>query len=235
MKTLINFVTASLGDNIAFSIYADVYQKKYGGLVYVKTVWHNILHSDNPNVFFVNKDYEDSFDVIKDIYFKFQEGPMQKIICETLDLEYQEIKPLLKEITKHKFNKKKKYICISVHSTSQMKYWNDNGWKKVVSYLKSLGYDVYVIDKHELFGEKGKWNKIPNGAINETGDYPIEYRIEQIKNCDFFDSLKVNCEIHHIFSLSYLIFSIYLKNKIIKHFWYLICYLFFALSSWVSG
>jgi autotransporter strand-loop-strand O-heptosyltransferase len=70
-----------------------------------------------------------------------------------------------------------------------MKYWNDSGWKKVVSYLKSLGYDVYAIDKHELFGEKGKWNKIPNGAINETGDYPIEYRIEQIKNCDFFVGL----------------------------------------------
>lgn len=187
--TLINFISNSLGDNIAFSVYADLYQKKYGGLVYVKTIWNNILHSNNCNVFFVNKDYENSFDIIKNIYFKFQEGPMQKIICETLDLEYQEIKPFLKEITKYKFSKKKKYVCISVHSTSQMKYWNDNGWKKVVSYLKNLGYDVYAIDKDEIFGEKGKWNKIPNGAINETGDYPIEYRIEQIKNCAFFIGL----------------------------------------------
>ena len=49
MKTLINFITHTLGDNIAFSIYADAYQKKYGGLVYVKTKLHNILFSDNPN------------------------------------------------------------------------------------------------------------------------------------------------------------------------------------------
>ena len=38
----------------------------------------------------------------------------------------------------------------------------------------------------ELFGIKNKWNKIPEGAINETGNYPIDYRIQQIKNCNFF-------------------------------------------------
>jgi hypothetical protein len=59
MKTLINFVTQSMGDNIAFSIYADIYQKKYGGQVYVKTIWNNLFYSENPNVFFVNTSYED--------------------------------------------------------------------------------------------------------------------------------------------------------------------------------
>ncbi len=42
MKTLINFVTHSLGDNIAFSIYGDAYQKKYGGQVYIKTKFYMI-------------------------------------------------------------------------------------------------------------------------------------------------------------------------------------------------
>jgi autotransporter strand-loop-strand O-heptosyltransferase len=190
MKTLINFVTQSMGDNIAFSIYADIYQKKYGGQVYVKTIWNNLFYSENPNIFFVNPSYEDSFDTQKDIYFKFQEGPMQKIICDALDLEYEEIKPILQETSKYNFNKKKKYVCISVHSTAQMKYWNNNnGWKKVVGYLKSLNYDVYVIDKDEVFGTKEKWNNIPNTAINETGGYPIDYRVVQIKNCDFFIGL----------------------------------------------
>ena len=85
---------------------------------------------------------------------------------------------------------KKKYVCISVHSTSQMKYWNNSvGWQKVVRYLKKMNYDVYVIDKDEMFGLKGKWNKIPDGAINETGNYPIDYRVQQIKNCSFFIGL----------------------------------------------
>jgi autotransporter strand-loop-strand O-heptosyltransferase len=190
MKTLINFITQSMGDNIAFSVYADLYQKKYGGQVYVKTIWNNLFYSENPNVFFINPSYEDSFDVQKDIYFKFQEGPMQKIICDALNLQYEEVKPILQEKTKYNFNKKKKDVCISVHSTAQMKYWNNNnGWKKIVGYLKSLNYDVYVIDKDAVFGTKEKWNSIPDAAINETGSYPIDYRVAQIKNCAFFIGL----------------------------------------------
>jgi autotransporter strand-loop-strand O-heptosyltransferase len=190
MKTLINFITKSLGDNIAFSIYADAYQKKYGGQVYVKTIWNNLFYSENVNVFFVNPSYQDSFDIQKDIYFKFQEGPMQKIVCDALNLEYEEVKPILQGKTKYNFNKKKKYVCMSVHSTAQMKYWNNNnGWKKIVGYLKSLNYDVYVIDKDAVFGTKEKWNNIPDAAINETGSYPIDYRVAQIKNCAFFIGL----------------------------------------------
>jgi autotransporter strand-loop-strand O-heptosyltransferase len=77
-----------------------------------------------------------------------------------------------------------------VQSTAQMKYWNhNNGWKKVVRYLKDLNYDVYVIDKYDNFGINGHYNKIPEKAFNETGDYPIEYRIQQLKNCSFFIGL----------------------------------------------
>lgn len=190
MKTLINFVTHSLGDNIAFSIYGDAYQKKYGGQVYIKTKWYFLFYSDNPNVFFIDVDCEGTYDVIKDICFIFREGPMQKIACDALGLEYEELMPLINTASKHTFNKKKKYVCISVHSTSQMKYWNNNaGWRKVVRYLKKLNYDVYVIDKDELYGLKDQWNKIPDEAINETGNYPIDYRIQQIKNCSFFIGL----------------------------------------------
>jgi autotransporter strand-loop-strand O-heptosyltransferase len=187
MKTLINFITHSLGDNIAFSIYADAYQKKYGGQVYVKTKWHFLFYSDNTNVFFVDVNYEDIFDIVKDVCFIFREGPMQKIACDALGLDYQELIPLINTTSRHSFNKKKKYVCISVHSTSQMKYWNNPvGWQKVVRYLKKLNYDVYVIDKYQEFGIKEKFNKIPEDAINETGDYPIDYRVQQIKNCSFF-------------------------------------------------
>lgn len=187
MITVIEFVTNALGDNIAFSPYADLYQKKYGGKVYVKTAWYKILYSENTNVYFIDK----NFDIISDkkilIEFKFVNMPMQKIVCDQLELDYQEVLPLIKQNNKFSFNKKKKYVCIAIQSTSQMKYWNNSkGWNKVVRFLKKSGYDVYAIDKDEVFGTKEKWNKIPDGAINETGNYPIEYRIQQIKNCEFF-------------------------------------------------
>ena len=43
-----------------------------------------------------------------------------------------------------------------------------------------------------IFGNKGKWNKIPNGAINETGDYPIEYRIRKINDDDYELDIKID-------------------------------------------
>jgi len=190
MITVLEFVTNSLGDNIAFSPYADLYQKKHGGKVYVKTKWYKIFHSDNSNVYYVDKSFDIKYDNIIYIDFEFVNKPMQKIICDVLDLEYEEHIPKIKTSNKYSFSKKKKYVCISVQSTAQMKYWNNSkGWDKVVRFLKKNGYDVCVIDKDSVFGTKEMWNKVPAGAINETGDYPIEYRIQQIKNCDFFIGL----------------------------------------------
>lgn len=187
MVTIINFTTHALGDNIAFSPYADIYQKKYGGMVYVKTKWHGILKSNNTDVQFVNVDFQHKDAKTIDVSFIFQRGPIQKQICDQLGIEYTEIIPRVEGNNKYTFKKKKKYVCIAVQSTSQLKYWNDSsGWDKTVKYLKDKGYDVYCIDKNEIFGTKEKWNRMPVGARNETGEYPIEYRIEQLKGCEFF-------------------------------------------------
>lgn len=189
MKILLNFITESLGDNIAFSAYADAYQKKHNCDLYVKTVWSNIFQTDNDKVHFISSIGQEVFDKQIDIEFEFVDKPLQKIICDKLDLDYKEVVPRVKTETGQKFEKKKKYVCISTHSTAQMKYWTDGGWDKTVKYLKNLGYDVYAIDKYKVFGSDQKRNKIPIKALDETGDYPIEYRIEQIKNCDFFIGL----------------------------------------------
>lgn len=190
MTTVINFSTDALGDSIAFSPYAEEYQRIHGGYVYVKTKWCNILKSNNSNVYFVDSNVEIKYDKYFEIHFHFKNVPMQKLACDQLGIEYREILPSIKESNKYKFNKKKKYVCISVQSTSQLKYWNNStGWDSVVKYIRELGYDVYVIDKDEVFGSKEKWNNIPKKAFNETGNYPIEYRIDQIKNCSFFIGL----------------------------------------------
>jgi autotransporter strand-loop-strand O-heptosyltransferase len=187
MVTIINLVSHALGDNIAYSPYGDVYQQRHGGKVYVRSKWHFLFRSNNPNVEFVNIDFQHDGAVVKDVEFVFTRGPIQKQICDQLGLEYHEIIPTVVGNGKHTFNKKKKYVCIAIQSTAQLKYWNtNNGWDKVVKYLKDKGYDVYCIDKDEVFGINGRWNRMPIGARNETGNYPIEYRIEQIKNCEFF-------------------------------------------------
>jgi len=125
-----------------------------------------------------------------DIYYRHGECPIQKSICEDLNIDYKEIFPFIKTNNDYDFQKRKKYVCISTQSTSQMKYWNNPvGWRKTVRYLKNLGYDVICIDRYKSFGSDGKMNEIPDDAIDETGDHSIEYRIEQIKNCEFFIGL----------------------------------------------
>lgn len=81
----------------------------------------------------------------------------------------------------------KKYICISIQSTSQFKYWNhDNGWETLITRINSIfDYDVYVIDKYKSFGTSEKMNYIPTNAIDKTG-LPIEKTIKLLKNAEMF-------------------------------------------------
>lgn len=185
--TLVNIVTRALGDNIAYMPYMDLYQQKVGGKLYVKTAWKNLFQIDNPNVELVDTDFQYPGIEQIDVRYIYQETPIQKTPCDALGLEYRELRPKIKYEKKYNFNKKNKYVCLSIQSTLQMKYWNlNNGWEKIIKWLKQKGYDVYCIDKYDVFGAKEKWNHIPKGAYNETGEYPIEYRVEQIKNCEFF-------------------------------------------------
>ena len=78
-----------------------------------------------------------------------------------MGLNYTEIKPKTIKLSEYKFDKP--YICIAIHSTAQSKYWNNpTGWQELVDYVKSNGYDVYLLSKEED-GYMG--NKHPDGVI----------------------------------------------------------------------
>jgi autotransporter strand-loop-strand O-heptosyltransferase len=184
---ILDIYTRALGDNIAYFPYIDLYQKKTGYKLYVRTAWKNLFKNENPNVELVDVDFQYEGAEVLVLPYIFKETCIQKTACDILGLEYKELKPEINHEKKYNFNKKNKYVCLSMQSTLQMKYWNlNNGWEKIIKWLKQKGYDVYCIDRDEIFGSKEKWNHMPKGAYNETGNYPIEYRIEQIKNCEFF-------------------------------------------------
>ena len=103
-----------------------------------------------------------------------------------LGLKHKEVKPKI-DIHNKERNIQGKYVCISVHSTSQCKYWNNpEGWNKTVSYLNELGYKVVCIDRQSSFGNDTVRNDIPEGVINKTGDFPLQERITDLYNCEFF-------------------------------------------------
>jgi len=231
MTELVEFVSQSLGDNIAWSPYCYEYQKATGKKLFVKTRWAELFEDIEDRVKFLPCQTIHQFHTTKETHpnglpellGKGPEGeridwrsqitqanlgqidglkkvnfnlnlktPIQKQICDQLDLPYKEIIPKIsiKDTDQYK-TPKSKYVCISVQSTSKCKLWTQSGWDKVVRFLKTNGYKVLCIDKDESFGcpLTNDWNLIPKKAVNETGSFPIQKRIKQIMDCDFFIGL----------------------------------------------
>lgn len=114
---------------------------------------------------------------------------LSKVASDMLCIEYKEERPKIK-IQNSNSSHKRPYVCIATQSTSQFKYWNhENGWQIVVDYLIDLGYDVICIDKESVLGEFPYINKIPNNVVDKTGNFPIQERITDILNSEFFIGL----------------------------------------------
>lgn len=190
-KVLISFDSSAIGDNIAWIPYVEEFRKKYKCEVYVSTFHNKLFESAYKNLNFINPGSK-----VDGIYASYNIGvfltntgvdllqnktdyryvPMQKIATDILGLDYKEIKTKIKSLPKYKSDKP--YICLGIHSTAQSKYWNnETGWQELVDYVKSKGYDVYLLSKEED-GYMG--NKNPNGiihiknkSIEEIGEYLI--------------------------------------------------------------
>lgn len=118
------------------------------------------------------------------------ECPIQEQICDQLNIPFKEIRPTITENNIKKYRKPRgKYVCISVQSTAQCKYWQASGWDKTVKFLKKIGYKVLCIDKRDSFGSDPVYNWMPSGARDATGDYPITHRVNQIRGSEFFIGL----------------------------------------------
>ena len=176
-NVLIAFDSHSIGDTIAWIPYVDEFRKKHDCKVSVYTFHNSLFEEVYPELNFLSdikgiKDiyagykigwyYDEKNGYNRDLHKKSaQEIPLQQTITDILGLEYVEIKPKIKKLPIHKT--KKPYICIAMHSTAQAKYWNNpNGWQQLVNFVKSKGYDVYLVSKEEN-GFMG--NKQPNGII----------------------------------------------------------------------
>jgi autotransporter strand-loop-strand O-heptosyltransferase len=193
----------SLGDFLAWMPFIDLFQKKHNCDLDFYTPHIDLVKESYNNINFYNYNYKNDqtyYAIYKIGYFEPSDRNMspndprtitlQQIASDILGLEYCEIKSKLALPKNLKNNFNKKYVCIGSLSTSQAKFWNnDGGWNKVVEYLNNLGYDVVSIDKHNNIGSHEYKNSIPSNSIDKTGNLPLEERINDLYFCDFFIGL----------------------------------------------
>lgn len=212
--------SGSLGDSIAWMAAVDKFQKLHNCKVDYFTVKKELFKSEYPNINFYN--YADSHS--NNYYTEYKIGcfnrttqshmapsdwrisNLQKMAFEILGIEYSETKSKVTIPNKYKI-KYDKYVCIATQSTSQSRYWNyNNGWTKVVDYLKSKNYKIICVDKYSDFGSAGYLNSCPKNVDYFAGEHSFDEIIDIINGCEFFIGLSSG--------LSWLAWA--LNKKIIK-------------------
>ena len=195
-RVLISFESSSLGDTIAWIPYVEEFRLKHDCEVICSTFWNNLYQNSYPKIKFIKpgKIVENMYASYKLGCFNppddqkwhpsdWRKGSLQKAASDILGLEYKEIRTKI-DVSNSKRPLKEKYVCISIHSSAQCKYWNTpSGWQKTVDYLNKQGYTVVNIAK-----EVGTYmgNKPLRGVLDRSGDVPIEERIKYLKHSEFF-------------------------------------------------
>jgi autotransporter strand-loop-strand O-heptosyltransferase len=213
-----NGLVLGLGDTIALIPFLNIYKIKNNKNIFFLTNFYSLFENEYKNIFFIKDPSQisicDSFATIQYnqkkfiAYERYHLGyttvhyikkDFKILNNERLQLQHQlskfiginfkgEIKTRI-DLSNQNFNHKNKYVCIATQSTIQAKYWNyQQGWEKLIEYLKKNGYDVICVDKNEVYGNLVYMNSIPKNAINKTG-LPLNKVANIINKCDFFIGL----------------------------------------------
>lgn len=179
-RVVVSFESSSLGDTLAWIPYMEEFRKKHNCNLIVSTFMNHLFKDEYPEIEFVDPGamVDNLYALYRLGWFYDEDRPnysmhkqdftkisLQQTASDILGLDFKEIRPKVKSIKPTSFEKP--YICIANHSTAQTKYWNNpTGWQELVDYVKSVGYDVYLLSK-EPDGYMG--NKNPTGVIKIDG------------------------------------------------------------------
>ena len=205
-RVYIALESKSLGDTLAWFPQLEEFRKKHGCKLIVSTFWNHFFEGQYPEIEFIK-----SGTPVDNLYAMYKVGwfydgdkinldhnpvdpktrPLQATASDILGLEYKEVVPKINKPNKpNRYGKK--FVCFSPHASASAKYWhNEQGWQTVINYIKNvLGYEVVMISK-EFYDSEWETSKLPGnkkfeGIIDATGDFPIEERMVDLLNCEFF-------------------------------------------------
>lgn len=206
-KVIVQFPVGTLGDSLGWFSYVERFQKKTqcNLILCISQFLIDIVKKQYPNYKYISKEQ------VKDqnsyacyylgLFFKndrnfqpvdFRQVGLHKTAGMILGLrtkEELEDEPVRLDLSAER-KIKDKYVVIATKASSQAKFWNNpHGWYDVINFLKENGYRVICIDKDVVYGTGLVYNYLPWGVENETGDKPLQERINLIKDADFFIGL----------------------------------------------
>jgi len=176
----------ALGDNIAWIPYVQAFKDKHECNVICSTFFNDLFVENYPDIMFVKPNT-----IIENIYAQYyigasndenphyspvksNETALQHVASSILGLEHTEIRPDLTKMFPEDVRVDKKYVTIAEFGSANTKEWKCiDGWKKVVDFIKSKGYEVIVISKEPTN---------LTDVIDHTGNIPLTNRAFEIMN-----------------------------------------------------
>ena len=202
-EVMIQLPVGTIGDSIGWFSYVERFQKKHRcRIVCVMTPWiADVVRGQYPEITFISpeetKNYKPYACYYMGLFFKgdvdhqpidFRYIGLHRTAGYILGVDPADEPPRFDLSAPRRI--REKYVCIAAQSSSQAKYWNNPfGWYEVVKFLRENGYRVICIDKERVHGTGLVWNHMPWGVEDETGDKPLQERIDLIKDTDFFIGL----------------------------------------------
>jgi autotransporter strand-loop-strand O-heptosyltransferase len=126
-----------------------------------------------------------SYETYKELRYIF-DRPLMKGYADQLEIGYD--KSFRPRIDLHKGERpiKGRYVCFSMHSTAQSKYWNyPNAWDTLCRMLRKEGITPVCIDRHPQFGIEGHWNPVPTACVKRHG-LDLKEMTNYIHHAEFF-------------------------------------------------
>jgi autotransporter strand-loop-strand O-heptosyltransferase len=198
MKTiLINLKSNSLGDTIGVMPCIEKFISNTNDRVLFKSNprFKSLFSKSYPTVIFFEDDM--SYDKVIDLEYNFN-LPLQTGFAQQLGfMDWIYIRPKV-DITTGKRPIKNKYVTISLHSTSQLKYWNhplgiesqqlSPYWNELCGMLRKENLTPVITEKDEMFGSPPYRNGLPNKSNKKFG-LSFEETMNYIEHSEFFIGL----------------------------------------------
>ena len=206
-NVVVQFPVGTLGDSLGWFSYMERFQKKTQCklILVISDFLKELVEKQYPDFKYIKK--ADTVNTISyatyyiGLFFKgdtnfqpvdFRYVGLHRTAGMILGLrskeELEDIPPRIDLSAERKI--KEKYVVIAAKASTQAKYWNNPfGWDGVIRFLRDNGYKIYCIDRERVHGTGTHFNYIPWGVEDDTGDKPLQERVDMIKDADFFIGL----------------------------------------------